>query len=99
MNPLFNGPDEWGHWEYIASWSASGGSYVTGVEAQQPPAYYALASIPFRITVGAPDTERLFLVRLFSAAAGLVTCVAVWVAARWVWPVRPRLAFVAATVA
>lgn len=99
VNPLFNGPDEWGHWEYIASWSASGGRYVTGVEAQQPAAYYALASIPYRITAGAADPERVFLVRLFSAGAGLVTCVAVWMAARWVWPGRSRLAFVAATVA
>ncbi len=99
VNPPFNGPDEWGHWEHVASWSTSGGQRVTGVEAQQPRAYYALASVPFQATLGAPLPERLFAVRLLSAGAGLVACLAVWLAARWIWPARPLLAVAAAALA
>ena len=47
---------------------------MTGVERLQPPTYYALASLPFRLTDGGTDRPtRLFLVRLLSALAGAVT--------------------------
>ncbi len=99
VNPAFNGPDEGGHWEYIESWLASGGRAVTGVERLQPPTYYALAALPFRLTEGQPVVDRLFAVRLVSALAGLGTAAATWTAARKVWPARPLLAVLATTVA
>ena len=99
LNPPFNGPDEGGHWEYLESWTASGGRAVTGVERLQPPLYYALAALPFRLTEGAPVGERLFTVRLLSVAAGVVTAGATWLSARWLWPRRPLLALLAAGVA
>ena len=99
LNPPFNGPDEGGHWEYLESWTASGGRAVSGVERSQPPLYYALASLPFRLTEGAPVGERLFTVRLLSVAAGVVTAGATWLSARWLWPRRPLLALLAAGVA
>ncbi|HEX2516638.1 MAG TPA: hypothetical protein VH257_18185, partial [Chloroflexota bacterium] len=85
--------------EYLESWTASGGRAVTGVERSQPPLYYALASLPFRLTEGAPVGERLFTVRLLSVAAGVVTAGATWLSARWLWPRRPLLALLAAGVA
>jgi hypothetical protein len=99
LNPPFNGPDEGGHWEYLESWTAGGGRAVTGVERSQPPLYYALASLPFRLTEGAPVGERLFTVRLLSVAAGVVTAGATWLSARWLWPGHPLLALLAAGVA
>jgi hypothetical protein len=95
VNPPFNGPDEGGHWEYVETFTASGGRAVSGVERQQPATYYALASLPFRATEGAPIAERLFVVRLLSAAAGLVTAGATWWAARRLWPGRPLLGVIA----
>ena len=62
VNPPFNGPDEGGHWEYIETWLASGGRGVTGVERLQPPTYYAVAALPFRLTDGQPIADRLFAV-------------------------------------
>ena len=96
LNPPFNGPDEGGHWEYLESWTASGGQAVTGVERLAAPLYYALAALPFRLTEGAPVGERLFTVRLLSVAAGVVTAGATWLSARWLWPRRPLLALLAA---
>ncbi len=99
VNPPFNGPDEGGHWEYIETLTASGGRAVSGVERQQPAPYYALASLPFRASEGAPIAERLFVVRLLSAIAGLLTAAAIWRAARLLWPARPLLGLAAAAVA
>ena len=99
VNPPFNGPDEGGHWEYIETWLATGGRGVTGVERLQPPTYYAVAALPFRLTDGQPIADRLFAVRLLSALAGLVTAGATWLAARKLWPERPLLAVTAAAVA
>ena len=85
LNPLNNGPDESAHVEYVAT--VAEGRAATGAEARQLPAYYVLASIPWRLLDG--PVERSFGVRVLSAAAGVVTLVATWRAARVAWPVEP----------
>ena len=94
LNPLYNGPDEAGHVEYVAAVAA--GRPPSGVETRQLPTYYALAALPWRLTDGAAPIERSFAVRLLSAAAGVVTLWATWAAARRVWPHEPNRAAVSA---
>ena len=84
LNPLYNGPDEFGHVEYVAA--VAEGRPPSGVETRQLPTYYVLAALPWRMTDGGTPTERSFAVRLLSAAAGVVTLMATWAAARRVWP-------------
>jgi hypothetical protein len=99
LNPPFNGPDEAGHVEYVRSFVESGGRHVTGVEVRQFPTYYALAALPWLATSHLALAERLFALRLLSAAAGVATTVAVALAAHLLWPHRPLLALAAASVA
>ncbi|HEX2033402.1 MAG TPA: hypothetical protein VHS99_04390 [Chloroflexota bacterium] len=99
VNPPFNGPDEYGHWEYVRSLVETGGQQISGVEARQPPVYYALAAVPWLATQDAPLTARLFWLRLLSAGAGLAVLATVYLAARWLWPGRPLLAVLAAGIA
>ena len=94
LNPIYNGPDEGGHVEYVAAVAA--GRPISGVESRQSPVYYALASLPWRLTEGSAPFERSFAVRLLSAAAGVLTLVAAWAAARRVWPNEPHRAALSA---
>ena len=92
LNPLYNGPDEAGHVEYVATLAE--GRPVSGVEHRQLPTYYALAALPWRLSEGWTPIERSFALRLLSAAAGVVTLVGAWRAARTAWPsdtARPAL--------
>ena len=84
LNPLYNGPDEGAHVEYVTT--VAEGRVPTGAEARQLPTYYALAAVPWRLTEGGTAVDRSFAVRLLSAAAGVVTLLGTWWAARMVWP-------------
>jgi hypothetical protein len=84
LNPLYNGPDEGAHVEYVTT--VAQGRPATGAEARQLPTYYALAAVPWRLTEGGTAVERSYAVRLLSAAAGVVTLLGTWWAARKVWP-------------
>ena len=96
LNPLYNGPDESGHVEYVRTLAEAGLRGVTGPEARQLPAYYALATIPWRLTAHQPEAVRVFAVRLLSTAAGVATLWLSWVTARRLWPEERALAFLAA---
>jgi 4-amino-4-deoxy-L-arabinose transferase-like glycosyltransferase len=55
-----------------ASEDAKAGSPAAGVAALEPPLYYALEAIPYRLALGGSLLDRLQLMRLFSAVfAGL----------------------------
>ena len=90
LNPLYNGPDEFGHVEYVAA--VAEGRPASGVETRQLPTYYLLAALPWRLSEGGTPLERSFPVRLVSALAGAVTLMATWGAARQVWPADPARA-------
>lgn len=98
LNPAYNGPDESAHVEYVRSLADRGGLKGTGVESKQPPTYYLIASMIWRVTDGQPVTVQLFATRLLSVAAGTATLVVAWLTARSVWPNRPLLALAAAAI-
>lgn len=97
LNPLYNGPDESAHVEYVRTLAAGGRASVTGAEARQLPTYYALAVIPWRLSAGQPEAARVFAIRLLSGLAGAATLGLTWSAARRVWPGSATPASVAAT--
>jgi Predicted membrane protein (DUF2142) len=80
--------------------------------AKNPPLYYAVMSIPYRMIVWLPLLERLFVLRLFNALFYLATIVLVWRLAgellggvRWkqtlaagVVALQPQLAFMSAVI-
>jgi len=86
LNPPLNGPDESAHVEYVRSLAVHGLSGVTGVEARQPPLYYALAAIPWQLATGQPEHTRAFAVRLLSAICGAGTLALTWRIAQTIWP-------------
>ncbi|HET7771434.1 MAG TPA: glycosyltransferase family 39 protein [Chloroflexota bacterium] len=90
LNPLYNGPDEFGHLEYVTA--VAEGRPPSGVETRQLPTYYMLAALAWRLTDGGTPLERSFSVRLLSGVAGVVTLMATWAAARRVWPEKDAYA-------
>jgi 4-amino-4-deoxy-L-arabinose transferase-like glycosyltransferase len=85
-------PDEAAHLDYVRQ-LASGGGFVDfrtqplGTEMHQPPAYYLIAALVWRLS------GSLVAVRLLSVLAGLLTIVLTWLLARewlpeadpWLW--------------
>ena len=86
LNPPLNGPDESAHVEYVRSLALHGLRGVTGVEARQPPLFYALAAIPWQLATGQPEHTRAFVVRLLSAICGVGTLALTWRIAVTIWP-------------
>jgi hypothetical protein len=92
------------------------GSRVTGsglnALAKNPPLYYAVMSIPYRLLVWLPVLKRVFLLRLFNALFYLATIALVWLIAgevfgrvRWkqtlaagVVALEPQLSFLGAII-
>jgi 4-amino-4-deoxy-L-arabinose transferase-like glycosyltransferase len=80
--------------------------------AKNPPLYYAVMSIPYRVLVWLPLPKRLFVLRLVNALFYLATIVLVWMLAgelfgrvRWkqalaagVVALQPQLAFMSAVI-
>jgi|GEM_PF-2468252 len=99
LNPPLNGPDEAGHVEYVRTLAESGGRQVTGVEANQPPLYYAIAAALWKLATPLSTEARLALVRQLSVAAGATSLLLTWHAARRLWPAQPLLAMAAAMLA
>lgn len=68
--------------------------------AKNPPLYYALMAIPYRIVVWLPLLKRVFVLRLFSALLYLATIVLMWLLAGEVFgPVRWKQALATGAVA
>ncbi len=81
-------------------------------QAKNPPLYYALMAIPYRVFVWLPLLKRLFVLRLFSAVFRLLTIVLTWLLAgelfarvRWkqtlavaVVALQPKLAFMSGVI-
>jgi 4-amino-4-deoxy-L-arabinose transferase-like glycosyltransferase len=80
--------------------------------AKDPPLYYAVMAIPYRVFVWLPLLKRLFVLRLFNALCYLATIALVWLIAgevfgpvRWkqtlaagVVALQPELAFMSAVI-
>lgn len=80
--------------------------------AKNPPLYYALMAIPYRLFVWLPLLKRLFVLRLFNALCYLATVALTWMlagelfsGARWkqllaagVVALEPQLAFMSAVI-
>lgn len=66
------------------------GSEVAGVATSEPPLYYALEAIPYRIAYDGTLLARLQLMRLLSAAMAAFTALFVYLFAREVLPAVPR---------
>ena len=68
--------------------------------AQNPPLYYALMAIPYRVFVWLPLLKRLFVLRLFNALCYLATIALTWLLAGELFGrVRWKQALAAGTVA
>lgn len=68
--------------------------------ARNPPLYYAVMAIPYRMLIWLPLLKRLFVLRLFSALFFLATVALVWLIAGEVFgPVRWKQALAAGVVA
>jgi hypothetical protein len=68
--------------------------------AKNPPLYYAVMSIPYRMFVWLPLLKRLFVLRLFNALCYLATIALAWLIAGEVFgPVRWKQTLVAGVVA
>jgi 4-amino-4-deoxy-L-arabinose transferase-like glycosyltransferase len=77
---------------------ANGGA--DNVIAKNPPLYYGLMAIPYRVFVWLPLLKRLFVLRLFNALFYLATIALVWLIAEEVFGrVRWRQALATASVA
>ena len=92
------------------------GSRTNGVgpnsTAQNPPLYYAIMAVPYRVFVWLPLLKRVFLLRLFNAAFFLITVALTWIVAgdlfgrvRWkqavaagAVAVQPQLAYLSAVI-
>jgi hypothetical protein len=79
--------------EYVRTLVEHPDEAVRGAEAHQPPVYYVLASVPWRL---APAESALFWTRLLSGLAGTLTLALTWRIARRVWPQQPVVALTAA---
>jgi Predicted membrane protein (DUF2142) len=83
--------------EQLDAFARSGesrGSAAAGVATSEPPLYYALESIPYRLDAGGTLLERLQLMRLLSALLAGVTAAFAFLflrealpRARWAWSV------------
>ncbi|HXB16058.1 MAG TPA: hypothetical protein VNV44_09990 [Solirubrobacteraceae bacterium] len=68
--------------------------------AKNPPLYYALMAIPYRVFSGMPLLKRIFVLRLFNAICYLVTILLTWLLAGEVFgPVRWKQTLAAGAVA
>jgi hypothetical protein len=81
-------------------------------QASNPPLYYALMAIPYRLVIWLPLLKRLFVLRLFSALLRLAVIALTWILAgelfgrvRWkqtlaagVVALEPKLAFMSAVI-
>ncbi|MGD0198656.1 MAG: hypothetical protein ABSC56_12225 [Solirubrobacteraceae bacterium] len=81
-------------------------------QAKNPPLYYALLAIPYRVFVWLPLLKRLFVLRLFSSVFRLLTIVFTWLLAgelfrrsRWkqsfaasIVALQPKLAFMSGVI-
>jgi hypothetical protein len=91
--------------------SAANGSGPNQI-AKNPPLYYAVMAVPYRLLLWLPLLKRLFLMRLFSSLFYLATIALTWVLAgellgrvRWkqtlatgVVALQPKLAFMGAVI-
>jgi 4-amino-4-deoxy-L-arabinose transferase-like glycosyltransferase len=91
--------------------SRANGSGANAI-AKNPPLYYALMAIPYRVFVWLPLLKRLFVLRLFNALCYLATIALTWMLAgdlfagvRWkqalaagVVALEPQLAFTSAVI-
>ena len=69
-------------------------------ESHQPPLYYAIAAVLYKVTAGLPRGRQVEVVRLLSTLFGALTIVACWRIARTLLPAEPAVALaVAAFVA
>ena len=99
INPPFSSPDEKGHYDYLASMLASGGSDLMGEEKHQPPLYYLL-SLPlfaafaghgpsisvYGLATGEASLQSLIAVRLVSVLMSVATVPIAYWSARAVFP-------------
>jgi hypothetical protein len=67
--------------------------------AKNPPLYYALMSVPYRLFLWLPLLKRLFVMRLFNALCFLATILFTWLLAGEVFTVRWKQTLAAAVVA
>jgi 4-amino-4-deoxy-L-arabinose transferase-like glycosyltransferase len=65
------------------------GSETAGVASSEPPLYYALEAIPYRIAFGASILVRLTLMRLLSALLGGLTALFAYLFVREALPAEP----------
>jgi hypothetical protein len=66
------------------------GSEFAGVATAQPPLYYALEAIPYRLAAGGSLLDRVALMRLLSALMGGLTALFTFLFVREVLPRDPR---------
>lgn len=97
--PAWRGADELAHFGYVRHLALGKGLPVLGTkgadypfgpsyEAHQPPLYYALGSLVYR--VGSPSEEAASVrLRLFSLVIGVFVGLAGYLLAQQVWPHRP----------
>jgi Predicted membrane protein (DUF2142) len=112
QRPIWTEPDDRGLRALLASDPSPHGAGGASSATNQPPLYYALAAIPYRLSPSQGILDRLVLMRLLSAllAAATVLCVYLFVrellpATPWAWTVgalavafQPTFAFIAAGV-
>ena len=83
--PLGQAPDELAHLNYVKLIAQHFQLPVDAPERQQPPLYYLLAALIYKLT------ENPQAVRALSIALGIGTLITIAMAARLVWPTRPHL--------
>jgi 4-amino-4-deoxy-L-arabinose transferase-like glycosyltransferase len=112
QRPIWTVPDDRGLRALLATHPSSRGAGGQSSATNQPPLYYALAAIPYRLSPSTDILTRLALMRLLSAllAGGTVLCVFLFVrellpGTPWAWTVgalavafQPTFMFVAAGV-
>lgn len=69
------------------AWGATGLQY----EAGQPPLYYAVLAVPYRLAASAEPLDRLYVLRVASLALALTTVPLTWLLARAAFADRPAV--------
>jgi 4-amino-4-deoxy-L-arabinose transferase-like glycosyltransferase len=82
--PFGQAPDERGHFGYLQLIAQHLQLPVNIPERQQPPLFYLLAAVLYRLT------DSIGLVQAMSILCGAATVVVVGLCARDLWPARPR---------
>lgn len=90
----------WHHAEHLLARGSRADGAGPNPAANNPPLYYALMAVPYRMVVSLPLLKRLFVLRLFNALFYLATIVLVWLTAGEIFgPVRWKQTLAAGAVA